>query len=275
MTYAAVITHVQAEATPRLACARALAQRFGARLIGLGVEMIPPQAFDSGFYVIDGDWTLTMRQSVDAQLTAAHEVFKRETAAMPSADTAWLRGIDSPTPALAAASRAADLIVIGGGPRRATSPYRDVAPAELAIQAGRPVLLIPADAHPLEARKVVLAWKDTREARRALSDALAFLEIAEDVLVLEVCGSAEDEDAAIRTKDVAGALARRGITAEPRVVAHGHRSAADTILDEAKGFGADLIVLGCYGHSRLGEWVFGGVTCDLLAQDEAYLLLSH
>jgi len=277
MTYASIITHVQseAEAAPRLACAAALARRFGARLIGLGAEMIPPLAFDNGFYSVDAEWVTSMRQTIEEQLVAAHEAFKRETAGVADADKAWLSGIDSPTPTLAAASRAADLIVIGGGPRRQQGPYRDVNPAELTIQAGRPVLVVPANAKPLSAGKIVLAWKDTREARRALSDAMPFLEASEGVLVVEVCESENAEDAQIRTGDVVEALSRRGAKAEAKVIAPGHEPPGVRLLDAATAFGADLIVLGCYGHSRLGEWVFGGVTRDVLAQDDIYLLLSH
>ena len=277
MSYSAVITQVQAgaEAAPRLACAKTLAARFGARLIGLGVEMIPPLAFDNGFYAVDAEWSIAMRQGIDDQLDLAHEVFKRETAGLEAKDKTWLSGIDSPTPALANASRAADIIVVGGAPRGNDSPYRDVSPAELTIQAGRPVLVAPPQARELSAKKVVLAWKDTREARRALSDAVPFLEAAEGVLVVEVCDSEEEEDARIRTDDVVAALVRRGVRAEARIVPHAHAPAGQRLLEAAQAFGADLIVLGAYGHSRLGEWVFGGVTRDLLTQDEVFLLLSH
>jgi nucleotide-binding universal stress UspA family protein len=277
MTFKSIMTHVQpeAECAPRLACAMALARRFSARLIGVGAEMIPPLAFDNGYYSVDAEWVTAMRESIDQQLTEAQVVFRRETAGFDEADAVWLSGIDSPTPALAAASRAADLIVVGGGPRRHTSPYRDISPAELAMQAGRPVLVVPPGAGELSARKVLVAWKDTREARRALSDALPFLEAAEGVRILEICEAESAEDAAVRTGDVAAMLQRRGVSADTKVTCPAHAAVGGHILDEAKAFGADLIVLGCYGHSRLGEWVFGGVTRDVLAQDEAYLLLSH
>jgi nucleotide-binding universal stress UspA family protein len=276
MTLTAIMTHVQAEAeaAPRLACARSLAERFGARLIGVGAEMIPPLAFDSGYGFVDGEWVVAMRQSIDSQLAKARTTFEHATADFVAGDAVWLSGVDAPTPTLAAASRAADLIVAGGAPRRGASPYRDVAPAELALQAGRPVLVAPPAAPVLRGDRVVVAWRDTREARRALSDAAPFLDAALEVLVLEVCEA--DGDARIRTDDVAGALRRRGVASvTAKVAAPGHAPASTRILDEARAFGADLIVLGCYGHTRLGEWVFGGVTRDLLAQDEAYLLLSH
>ncbi len=276
MTYSSVMTHVQPEpeAAPRLVCAVDLATRFGARLIGVGAEMIPPLAFDSGYSSVDAEWVVAMRNSIEDQLRVAKAAFKRETAAFAD-DAVWLCGIESPTPAIAAASRAADLIVLGGVPRRHDSPYRDCQPGELAMQAGRPVLVAPPTAPHLSGKKVVLAWKDSREARRALSDSIPFLDAAEGVLVLEVCDEGGLDDAKIRTGDVVAALRRRKIAAEAKVTLHDHAPASERILEEAAAFGADLVVLGCYGHSRLGEWVFGGVTRDLLAQDAVYLLLSH
>jgi nucleotide-binding universal stress UspA family protein len=277
MTYAAIMTHVQSEPepAPRLVCAAALARRFDARLIGVGAEMIPPLAFDNGYYSVDAEWVTAMRQSIEEQLAAAHEVFRKAVQGLSPDQASWLSGIDSPTPALACASRAADLLVVGGGPRRAASPYRDVQPAELALQAGRPVLVVPHRTSELLGRQVLLAWKDTREARRVLSDAMPFFERADGVRVVEVCERDSAEDARVRTEDVAEALRRRGVKAEAKVVSHHHHPASQVLLEEAAACGADLIALGCYGHSRLGEWVFGGVTRDLLAQDGVWLLLSH
>ena len=276
MTYSTVMTHVQPEpeTAPRLACAVDVAKRFGARLIGVGAEMIPPLAFDNGYSSVDAEWVVAMRTSIEDQLRSAREAFRRETAAFAD-DAVWLCGIESPMRAIAAASRAADLIVLGGAPRRHDSPYRDCEPAELAMQAGRPVLVAPPKGALLSGRKIVVAWKDTREARRTLSDAIPFLEAAEGVLVLEVCDEDGMDDARIRTDDVVSALRRRKVAAEARVVLHRREAAGQRILEEATAYGADLIVLGCYGHSRLGEWVFGGVTRDLLSQDEVFLLLSH
>jgi nucleotide-binding universal stress UspA family protein len=271
------MTHVrpEPEAAPRLACAVDLARRFAARLIGVGVEMIPPLAFDSGYSQVDAEWVLAMRKSIEDQLAGARTAFERQTADFPAGDAVWLSGIENPGPAMAAASRAADLIVLGGVPRGHDNSYRDGAPAEVAMQAGRPVLVAPPTAPKLAANRIVVAWKDAREARRALSDSLPFLDAAEGVLVLEVGDKDGLDDARIRTDDVVGALTHRGAKAEAKVVPHAHATASQHILEEASAFGADLIVLGCYGHSRFGEWAFGGVTRDLLAQDEVYLLLSH
>jgi len=116
MSYASLMTHVQPEpeAAPRLACAVDLAKRFGARLIGVGAEMNPPLAFDSGYALVTAEWVVAMRNTIEDQLRIAKAAFKRQAAELPADDAGWLCGIQSPTSAVAAASRAADLIVLGG-----------------------------------------------------------------------------------------------------------------------------------------------------------------
>jgi len=275
MTYAAVLTHVQPdpEATPRLDCAVAIARRFNAALIGIAAEMIPPLAFDSGYYSAEADWMGAMRETIEGRLKSARAMFKAATAEFGD-NRGFACGMQLPAPAVAAASRAADLIVAGGAPRKMHDPYMHCSPAELAITSGRPVLVAPPNAPPLQAKQILVAWKDTREARRALSDAMPFFEQADRVVVLAVCADADLEPALHEVDDVVRALRRRGITAEAKVAQEKHPNGFH-ILRQAGLEGADLIVCGAYGHSRLGEWVFGGVTADLLAQDQAYLLLSH
>ena len=275
MTYAAVMTHVQADeaAAPRLACAVDIAKRFGAALRGVAAEMIPPLACDGGFYSLEADWTNAMRETIEERLKAARTTFEAATADF--GDCASFRcGMQLPGPAIAAASRAADLVVAGGAPRSMHDGYRDCSPAELAIMSARPVLVAPPAAPTLAAKQVLLAWKDTREARRALSDAIPFFKQAERVVVAAICPRDDARQARIEVADVADALKRRGINAEAKVIEHAHPDGFQ-ILRQASLEGADLIICGAYGHTRLGEWVFGGVTQDLLSQEQVYLLFSH
>ncbi len=274
MSYAAIMTQVKpdAEAAPRLACAVDLARRFGAALIGVAVEEVSPLAFDGGLYSPTADWSNAMRQLVEERLQAARQRFDEATAGLPGG-ASFASGVQLPTPALVAASRAADLIVAGGAPR-SHDANRDSAPADLVMISGRPVLVAPPAPTPFRGKQVLLAWKDTREARRAMSDAMPFFEKAERVVVAAVVGGGEAAQARIEVDDVAAALQRRGIKAEGKVVEHAHPG-GEQILEQANQAGADLIVCGAYGHSRLGEWAFGGVTQDLLSQDQVYLLLSH
>lgn len=270
--YAAVLTHVERETPERLACARALAQRFGAALIGVGAEAIPPMAAGPATGLVQAQWFAASSEAAEANLQAAHEMFDAACAGL-AAGGVWSQGLDLPIEAVRRASRAADLIV-STAPPGSVSLYRDARPADLALGTGRPVLVAPRGGKTLSAERVVLAWKDTREARRAMTDALPFFRRAAAVLVLEVGGPSLD-DAHRRCADVATALARHGARAEPLAVAATGPSAADDIVSQARAFGADLVAAGAYGHSRFGEMIFGGVTRTLLAQHDLFVLLSH
>jgi nucleotide-binding universal stress UspA family protein len=275
MSYAAVLTHVQAdpEVARRLDCALEIAKRFDAALIGVGAEMIPPLAFDGGFYSLEADWTVAMRENIERRLKEAHARFTAAACVLDE-KAIWCSGVQFPGAAIAAAARSADIIVTGGAAHRRQDPYRDASSGELALTSGRPVLVAPSHGRALDAKRIVLCWKDSREARRAMADAMPFLQQAETVLVLSICGEADAAQAAAPVEDVVKALQRHGVTAEAKVVTHAHPDGYQ-VLEQARLADADLIVSGAYGHTRLGEWVFGGFTRDLLSQDECYLLLSH
>ena len=165
---------------------------------------------------------------------------------------------------VAAEMRAADLLIIAADEAGAAfDRSRHVDVADLVPQIGRPVLLAGAGVDRLDLRSVVVGWKDTREARRAAEDALPFLRLAERVTVVEVVPDGELEDARIRTQDVADWLATHGVTASVRTLAATKDEAA-TLREAATKLGAGLLVGGAYGHTRLREWVVGGVTRDLL-----------
>jgi len=274
MGYAAILVHVQTnkDAKRRLDCACALAQTFDAALIGVGAEIFPLLAPDYGYYAMQGEWYALMRKAVEENMARARAVF--DAAAKDRVKTTiWESGVRPPIEAVAEAARGADLIVVGASDARRENTYEDAPVGELIVTAGRPVLVVPKHGGDFVGDTVVLAWKDTREARRAMSDALPFFKRAKSVIVLEACGQDEAEDANVRTDDVAAALKRHGVTATGKVVVgDGDARALD---HECDALGADLIVAGGYGHSRLGEWVFGGVTRSLLHQDKRYVLLSH
>jgi len=275
MSYAAVLVHVQTDETgrARLKSATAVADMFDATLLGLGAEMVPPLSFDNGYVSADVEWYEAMSKGIEDGLAAARELFEAETKGLAKpAD--WRSGVEFPGPALSRGARRADLIVASAPGQGRPSTYRDAPAADLAITAGRPVLVTPAAAQPFSCERVVIAWKDTREARRAVSDALPFLQRAGSVLVLEVCAEAEEPDARAHVADVADLLKRHGARAETAVARCHQADSGEMILSRAAAYEADLIVAGAYGHSRLGEWVFGGVTRELLASSR-HVLLSH
>ena len=276
MTYAAIMVHVQPEdaAQPVLDCAGSLAAAFDATLIGLGVEMIPPLA--SGGYLAGVSLELldALQADIDKNIAKAKRRFDAAGAGLAK-PTIWKSGTDMPGQATSRASRAGDLIVAGGPPRKGRmDTHRQVSVADLVIASGRPGLMVPSGARPLSAKRVLLAWKDTREARRAMTDALPFFRRAEAVLVLDACAKDDRVDAEIRTAEVVEALRRHGVSADAKIIATPHDGGQE-IQRQAGLMGADLIVAGGYGHSRLGEWIFGGVTQALLDQHQFHVLFSH
>jgi nucleotide-binding universal stress UspA family protein len=194
----------------------------------------------------------------------------RDAAGTKVTSIEWRATIAYPTEHAAVHARATDLVVTGI--RRSGSPYRAADPASLIMVAGRPVLLVPDGVSQLAADRVVIAWKDTREARRAVLDCLPLLVQASDVIVAFVT---EGADAAIDSAaDVAGFLRRHAVNATPfRIDADG--SPGERIIAFAGERGADLIVAGAYGHSRLREWIFGGVTRDLLHRSPICCLMAN
>src|SRR5690606_9411838 len=123
----------------------------------------------------------------------------------------------------------------------------------------------------VSAKRVVIAWRDAREARRAVADAMPFLEAAEDVCIVTV-GEDRDETGA---HDLGHAFVARGIPCRVVVEKDQNASVSDTLLQIAQESRADLLVAGAYGHSRLREWIFGGVTRELLLNGRVCCLLSN
>jgi nucleotide-binding universal stress UspA family protein len=170
-------------------------------------------------------------------------------------------------------ARAADLVIVGA--RHAAGNVHDLAdPGMILLRAGRPLLVVPDVVAPPQLRRIVVAWKETRECRRAVRDALPFLQLANEVLVLGI-DEAQPETAKQHLSDVAAYLRRHGVVAVREVWRQPRGPVAAELLHLVRDEDADLIVAGGYGHSRLGEWIFGGVTHELLASSPVCCLLSH
>jgi nucleotide-binding universal stress UspA family protein len=143
------------------------------------------------------------------------------------------------------------------------------------LGAGRPVLVTAGNAEHLLGKTVLVAWKDSREARRALQDALPLLQEAKEVMVIEVCEHGTEQQSQRRIDDVTNYLRRHKVKTGAIACLHAERSIADEILRFATDGKADLIIAGGYGRSRLGEWTFGGVTRGLLTDSPLCCLFSH
>lgn len=274
MSFATLLVHVEPDPMPdpRLALAVDLANQFDATLIGVGAEFNR-----TAYYGDDGGYIMAAQmESVEADLKRAEEKF-RSAATAVRRGWDWRASVRFPLAEVAAETRAADLVVTGHSSGRLASAYNVALPGPLILQTGRPVLVVPLGAVQLKMASVVVAWKDSREARRAISDALPILQKAQTVHVIEICDNEDAVPAATaRVSDVAGHLLRHSINATVSVgVNEKDATASHHLLDVAERHDADLIVAGAYGHSRFQEWVFGGFTRALLTQTARAVLFSH
>jgi nucleotide-binding universal stress UspA family protein len=276
--YKSILVHVTTEegATARLDVAADLAKRFDAHLIGLGAGSInlPVGTVGDGAtsaLIIDIE-----TKDLQVELHAAEQRF-HSTIGANATSSEWRAFEEFPANALAREARAADLIVLGREWTPANSNFSCAAdPGDVLLRAGRPVLLVPPGVGRLNGSKILIAWKGSREAQRSILDALPLMHGAEHVSVLEICEHEDEiEAASVRVADVAHYLARHEIGAEGSACHRQEATVAEEIERAAQKRGADLIVSGGYGHARLKEWVFGGVTRDLLRGSACCCLLSH
>ena len=276
MTYASLLVAVEGgeESDSRLELACDLAIAFDALLIGLSAGAIPPPLYDplSGGAQL-GDLLTLYREMAEADVEHARLGFAEITAER-GVETEWRGGVGRPSEFCSRAARGADLVILGGRNRRAPDHAPDV--ADVLMGCGRPVLVTP----PTRVRSPIgapalIAWKDCREARRALAGAIPLLQRASGVTLYSVCSPDENETADGEIHEVVRYLARHEIHAEPIIALPGDQPTGRQILDEAMAREVGLIVAGGYGHARLREWAMGGVTRSLIADSPVCLALAH
>jgi nucleotide-binding universal stress UspA family protein len=140
-------------------------------------------------------------------------------------------------------------------------------------QGGRPILLAPLRAPDILSQTVVIAWKETPEAARAVTAAMPFLDQTDKVVVLSV--NEGDQPNVESAKDIAQQFRWHRFDVEARCLAPVGGSAAQTLIDAARELKASLLVMGAYGHSRVREIIFGGFTRHVLRGVELPVLLIH
>ena len=149
-------------------------------------------------------------------------------------------------------------------------------PEQLALASGRPALIVPyVGRFDAAGRRVLVAWSRTRESARALNDALPILERASHVTVLSINPRRGEEANDLPGADIALHLARHGVKAEAASTVAEDIDVGNTLLSRAADLGADLIVMGCYGHSRMRELILGGATREILQHMTVPVLMSH
>ena len=273
MLYKTILVHAEAGdgSDERIKLAAQVAAMFDAKVTGLGVEGFFP-VMTSGYAATDGMVIEAVRERIAADLPLAEQRFKCLTGSV-SAGVSWVIGYDYPATEIARHARGADLIV-ASRPARGSGPAFSAPAADIVLEAGAPVLFTRGDDGTLKADHVLVAWKNTRESRRALADALPFLMRASKVTVAVISGENEDAEQ-VGLQEVSQRLARHGVQVDTLAAAKGAGTVAEAIERVAGQVAADLIVVGAYGHSRFQEWVLGGVTEDLLAASSRFVLFSH
>ena len=275
MTYKTIMVHLNPghSNSGLLQTAGDLAERFGAAVIGIVARQPTPMIYPPGYQI--GDFFQIDRDEIDTELREAESEF-RSALQTRVAVLEWRSSLilEAVADFVAREARSADLIVTYACSLSELGATKARGAGNLVMQAGRPVFIVSKGAHRLTAEHIVIAWKDTREARRAASDALPFLKMAKHVSIVEVAADADRSDATMRITNVADWLKRHGVASDVFVVPSKGEDAAvlSAFVQKQK---ADLLVAGAYGHSRLREWALGGVTRDLLTQASFSTLLSH
>ncbi len=274
MSYTTLLVHVgpQGANNGPLGVARKLADRFDADVIGAAAcDPMQPASFEA-IYGVD---VVEINRSYGTERLLGAEGEFRASFAGRENRIEWRSAFAAPGPYLAKLCRAADLVLTAlAPPDLLSSPNWRLDPGDLIMQAGRPVLMVPQDyAAHLAAKTIVVGWKDNRESRRAVVDALPLARLADRVLVASVTEIDDSSQAGLA--DVVEWFRRHGVTAEKRsepLVSDPASQLRSLALDED----ADLIVTGAYGHSRTREWILGGVTHDFLTRGSTQcLMMSH
>lgn len=268
---------VDKNAEQRAKIAADLAARFDADVTGVfltpaapsvflaaGLEGAPPAA-------VLKDLTESHRRTVTANARAAKTTLE---GAAPGRAVGW-REVDGASPGeLIEAARAADLLIMPGPPDNTREGV--FAPADtVALGAGGPVIAVPDTSSATSVgRSILVAWNGSRESARALRDALPLLTRADQVagLIVDHPDDARDGEAALEAF-----LRRHGCrsVSVQRLPAGGQPPSEVILQHAAHVVQADLIVMGLYGHSRLREFILGGVSREMLDDSPIPLLLSH
>lgn len=278
-----ILLHLDAAApaAARLDLAAGLARRAGAHLVGLYLVdvAVPLIAGDIGGGAALAGLMEDMRAEALAEAGRARAMFEQRLA-RDGLSGEW-RLLEGPSvPLLTAAGRHADLIILGQTDPDRSGP-RGLVEAAL-FETGRPVLVVPYAAAPAGPMKhALVAWNASREAARAVHDALPLLALMERVTVLVVQpgaspgmhdpGAHEEEAGA----DIARHLARHGLAVTVQRAVAPDIGVSDVLLNTIAEQSVDLLVMGGYGHSRLREFMLGGATRSLLGAMTAPVLLAH
>jgi nucleotide-binding universal stress UspA family protein len=268
----------------KLAVAIGLARRDGAHLTGLCPSelLLPPDmSFALGGY--PDLWAIPeFAQQIESEAKAKGALIEAaflDRMRREDIRSEWVFDRGPLVPAVVHRVQASDLLVLGQvDPDNPPSVVARALIEDVLMVAGRPLLLIPyAGEFATVGRNVLVGWTRTRESTRAVHDALPLIAPSAKVTVLTVeAGRGKPDTRILPAADIAEHLARHGLAVSAaRTVLSDGLTPADALLDYVSDIGADMLVVGGYGHSRTREMILGGVTRDLLQHMTVPVLMSH
>jgi nucleotide-binding universal stress UspA family protein len=256
-----------------LSVVRDTAARYGSAVIGVVAKQTATRTYTEGSGLREPHEHDAVRFMELA--SAAETEFRKALSQIESLDWRTQLTFGPAYEHVANEARSADLVIAPLDQRDPFSfPSGQAEVGDLLTRLGRPILAVPAGAAGLALNQVMICWKDTREARRAVADALPLLKASKRVHLVEVAEARGVEDSRRRLADLGAWLARHGVQSDMSAELV-KRSEAQQLAAVARNLGADLIVAGGFGRSPLREWAFGGVTRDLLLRADCCVLASH
>ena len=259
----------------RITQAEALAARHDSFLTGLYCNALPEVMFASEAGMASIDVVSQMQDSSRAEGDAKAEAIAARFGRLNVKNEVRRFDVYSSQMGLTLANeaRTADLFIAS----RPYGHYNGHAEAleQVLFNSGRGCLFLPPVGDPRPFDTVVLAWRNTREVARAVSEALPIIAGAKKVIVAMASenDSAEDEGT-MPGADISRYLTRHGAKVELRTLTNWSH-VGEALLNEVERSQADLLVMGGYGHSRFREWVLGGATRDVLTRAETPVFIAH
>ncbi|MGZ8361632.1 MAG: universal stress protein [Allosphingosinicella sp.] len=260
-----VLVHDDPGQEARLQAALDVTRAVGGHLTCLDVSAVIP--INGDVYPPAGG---AMLVELERESEAANRARLQPRLAAEDVSWSWLDVTGYVAHALEDAAALADLIVVNASIGNIQQAEIRALASALVVTARKPLLAVPAGATGFDAAGAALvAWDGSREAATALASALPLLQLAKHVTILEVADGSAGEPA----EEAAAYLSRHGV--HPVIVRKSGDSPADVILDSAFAAPTDYLVMGAFGHSRLVESLFGGVTRRLLKESPVPLLIAH
>ncbi len=276
MSYKTILVHIDPgkHSAKRLEAAIQLARKYDAYLVGL--YAFSPHATPGCIMAQMGEEIIAVQNKIAADLMArTEEAFRKQTSSAGLEKLEWHTAFDDSVNAMSLQARYADIVVISQSDASDDSGVAIDFPERLVLTAGRPVLILPnTDDFPSIGKRILIAWNASQEASRAVLNAIPLLRAADSVHVMAVNSKTSKNDS-IQTENMARYLERLDIRAEVKDCHGVEIDVGNELLSRASDLSVDLMVMGCYGHSRLREWVLGGATRTVLESMTVPVLMSH